>query len=83
MLYAQSFVPMKMAKFLLLTRFLKSKWLWGGLILSLCTGIAYYKGYQQYGTGKSEFDDIADCVTTLLQVHADKESDLSRDKEQN
>ncbi len=33
----------------------------------------YYRGYQQYGTGKSEFDDIADCVTTLLQVHAKPE----------
>jgi hypothetical protein len=42
----------------------------------------YYKGFQQYGTGKSEFDDIADCITTLLQVHADKESDLQREKEQ-
>jgi hypothetical protein len=41
----------------------------------------YYKGFQQYGTGKSEFDDIADCITTLLQVHADKESDLQREKE--
>jgi hypothetical protein len=41
----------------------------------------YYKGFQQYGTGKSEFDDIADCITTLLQVHADKESDLRREKE--
>lgn len=41
----------------------------------------YYRGYQQYGTGKSEFDDIADCVTTLLQVHADKEKDLSMEKE--
>lgn len=35
----------------------------------------YYRGYQQYGTGKQEFDDITDCVTTLLQVHADKESE--------
>jgi len=43
----------------------------------------YYKGFQQYGTGKSEFDDIADCITTLLQVHADKESDLRREKEKN
>jgi hypothetical protein len=41
----------------------------------------YYKGFQQYGTGKSEFDDIADCITTLLQVHADKESDLRRENE--
>ena len=42
----------------------------------------YYRGYQQYGTGKSEFDDISDCVTTLLQVHADKEVDLRQEKEQ-
>lgn len=33
----------------------------------------YYRGYQQYGTGKSEFDDITDCLVMLLQVHADKE----------
>ena len=41
----------------------------------------YYKGYQQYGTGKTEFDDIADCITTLLQVHADKERDLRQEAE--
>jgi hypothetical protein len=41
----------------------------------------YYKGFQQYGTGKSEFDDIADCTTTLLQVHADKESDIRQEQE--
>ncbi len=34
----------------------------------------YYRGFQQYGTGKTEFDDIADCVVTTLQVHADKEA---------
>ncbi|HEB82742.1 MAG TPA: hypothetical protein ENJ11_07760 [Gammaproteobacteria bacterium] len=43
----------------------------------------YYKGFQQYGTGKSEFDDIADCVTTLLQVHADKEAERQRELENN
>lgn len=42
----------------------------------------YYRGYQQYGTGKTEFDDIADCVTTLLQVHADKEQERAMEKEQ-
>ncbi len=41
----------------------------------------YYRGYQQYGTGKSAFDDIADCVTTLLQVHADKEKELTIEKQ--
>jgi hypothetical protein len=43
----------------------------------------YYQGYQQYGTGKSEFEDIADCTTTLLQVHADKETDLRQEAEKN
>ena len=33
----------------------------------------YYRGYQQYGTGKIEYDDLADCVTSMLQVHSDKE----------
>lgn len=34
----------------------------------------YYRGYQQYGSGAKDFDDIADCVVTLLQVHADREA---------
>lgn len=34
----------------------------------------YYRGYQQYGTGKKDFSDITDCVVTTLQVHADKEA---------
>ena len=34
----------------------------------------YYRGFQQYGTGKAEYDDITDCVVTMLQVHADKEA---------
>ena len=34
----------------------------------------YYRGYQQYGTGKHDYDDITDCVVTMLQVHADKEA---------
>ena len=42
----------------------------------------YYRGYQQYGTGKAEFDDLADCVTTMLQVHSDKES-MNRDELEN
>jgi hypothetical protein len=32
------------------------------------------RGFQQYGTGKQEYDDISDCVVTMLQVHADKEA---------
>ncbi len=42
----------------------------------------YYRGYQQYGTGKSEYDDLADCVTMMLQVHADKES-MNREEQEN
>ncbi len=34
----------------------------------------YYKGRQQYGTNISEFDNIHDCVVTVLQVHADLEA---------
>lgn len=34
----------------------------------------YYRGYQQYGGGYKDFDDIADCVVTMLQVHADRET---------
>lgn len=34
----------------------------------------YYRGFQQYGTGKTEYDDITDCAVTMLQVHADKET---------
>ena len=34
----------------------------------------YYRGYQQYGTGRTDYDDITDCVVTMLQVHADKEA---------
>jgi hypothetical protein len=31
----------------------------------------FYRVHQQYGTGKEEYDDIGDCVITLLQVQAD------------
>lgn len=41
----------------------------------------YYRGFQQYGTGKSEFDDITDCVVTTLQVHADKEAQNREEQE--
>lgn len=29
------------------------------------------RGFPRYGTGKSDFDRISDCVVTTLQVHAD------------
>ena len=31
----------------------------------------YYRLHQMYGTGIDEYDDIGDCVVTLLQVQAD------------
>lgn len=33
----------------------------------------YYKGSEQFGTGIREFDDLFECVTTLLRVQADHE----------
>jgi len=33
----------------------------------------FYKNNEQFGTGKDEYDDLQDCVITLLQVHADHE----------
>jgi hypothetical protein len=31
----------------------------------------YYRLHQMFGTGIDEYDDIGDCVLTLLQVQAD------------
>ena len=31
----------------------------------------YFRGFQQFGTGRSDYDDITECVTALLQVEAD------------
>ncbi len=33
----------------------------------------FYRGYQQYGTGVHEYDDIGDCIISLLQVQSDHE----------
>ncbi len=33
----------------------------------------YYKGSEQYGTGIRQFDDLFECITTLLRVQADHE----------
>lgn len=35
----------------------------------------FYRVHQHYGTGISEFTDLAECVVTLLQVQADHESE--------
>jgi hypothetical protein len=31
----------------------------------------FYRGYQQYGTGVQEYDDLSECIVSLLQVQAD------------
>ena len=31
----------------------------------------FYRGFEQYGTGRETYDDLAQCVVTLLQVQAD------------
>ena len=35
----------------------------------------YYRVHEQFGTGREEYDDIVDCVVTLLQVQADHEAE--------
>ena len=39
-----------------------------------CRSQFYYRGFQQYGKGKPEYDDTTDGDVTRLQVHADKEA---------
>lgn len=34
----------------------------------------YYSVLEQYGTGREEYDDLAECVTTLLKLQADHEA---------
>jgi len=31
----------------------------------------FFKSYQQYGTGIYEYDDLSECVVSLLQTQAD------------
>ncbi len=34
----------------------------------------YYRLYQQFGTGIPEYDNLAECAVSLLQVQADHEA---------
>ena len=34
----------------------------------------FYSAREQYGTGKAEYDDLLDCVVTLLKLQADHEA---------
>lgn len=37
----------------------------------------FYGNREQYGTGKREYDDLAECVVSLLRLQADHESTRS------
>jgi hypothetical protein len=37
----------------------------------------FYSVREQFGTGRDEYDDIGDCVVTLLRVQADHEAQQS------
>ncbi len=39
----------------------------------------FYRVHQQFGTGVEEYDDLTECIVTLLQVQADHE--VNRQKE--
>ncbi len=41
----------------------------------------FYKGYQQYGTGVHEYDDIGDCIISLLQVQSDQNREAKIEEE--
>jgi len=41
----------------------------------------FYKGYQQYGTGIREYDDMGDCIISLLQVQSDHTRQAEMDSE--
>jgi len=41
----------------------------------------FYRGYQQYGTGVREYDDMGDCIVSLLQVQADHARQSQMDSE--
>lgn len=43
----------------------------------------FYRGYQQYGTGVREYDDMGDCIVSLLQVQADYERENNMEAEEN
>ncbi len=35
----------------------------------------FYRGHEQFGTGREVYDKIGECVTDLLQVQADHEKE--------
>ena len=41
----------------------------------------FYRIHQHYSTGVQEYDDLTECVVTLLQVQADRELTRSQEEE--
>lgn len=41
----------------------------------------FYRGYEQFGTGVDEYDDLAECAVSLLQAQADHERHRSQARE--
>lgn len=41
----------------------------------------FYRVHQQYGTGIPEYNDITECVVTLLQAQSDHERDNNQSNE--
>ncbi len=39
----------------------------------------YYQPYKQFGTGRADYDDLAECVVALLQAQADYAAELRGD----
>ncbi len=43
----------------------------------------YYRSFEQFGTGVDEFEDLAECVVTLLQTEADKARESEQEPQTN
>ena len=42
----------------------------------------FYNAYTQFGTGFKDFDDVSDCIVTLLQVHADHLTEKQKEEQE-
>jgi len=41
----------------------------------------FYRVHQQYGTGIDEYDDLTDCIVSLLQVQSDQARNSQQDQD--
>lgn len=39
----------------------------------------FYRNYDQFGTGRETYDELGECVVTLLQVQADHEAEHNKE----